>query len=109
MMITKAFITGSHAYGEPTKKSDVDLVVFVSPETMVELRKLADRDLSQTEEDYTKLECHSVRFGKLNVLCCITEEAYRTWRRGTKRLKAQAPVSREFACDFFAKLREEAK
>lgn len=40
----KAFITGSQAYGEPNEDSDIDLVVFVTPNELTRLRSFADSD-----------------------------------------------------------------
>ncbi len=39
-----AFITGSHAYGEPTEKSDIDLVVLVGEDDQSILAESDDNE-----------------------------------------------------------------
>lgn len=72
----RAFITGSRAYGKPTPKSDIDLVIIVSPEDAATLRK--NRDSVKTE---------AVRYGKLNLIICESEEEYLTWATGTTKMR----------------------
>ena len=69
----KAFITGSYAYGRPNKKSDVDLVVFVDLATAEKLQEFSN--LVET-----------IRFGKLNIVLCFTEDKFNTWKTTTDRL-----------------------
>lgn len=38
---TRSFVTGSHAYGTPDEESDVDLVILVTEDDLMILRKLA--------------------------------------------------------------------
>jgi Nucleotidyltransferase domain len=121
----RAFITGSHAYGIPHKDSDVDLVVFVTTEHLRKLQKAAELTASATRllqqlvaagqpiEDtpenhgYDPDDATCLYFGRLNLICCTEEMQYEAWRRGTRELKAKAPVPREFACAYFDKLRKE--
>ncbi len=104
----RAFLTGSHAYGIPKPDSDVDLVVLVSPEDMEKLRLLADRDDSHPEDqNYIIAGGVPLRFGKLNLICSDARK-YKVWKRGTERLKKMAPVTREFACELFRRLRQAA-
>lgn len=70
----QAFLTGSHAYGQPRENSDVDLVVFCSPETAEKLRVLS--------EDQSGI----VRFGDLNLICTTEQRQYDGWRIGTEAL-----------------------
>ncbi len=69
----KSFITGSRIYGEPTSKSDIDLVVLV------------------TEEDEEHLIANSnsgeypIRYGKLNLITCFKEEEFNCWLEAKNR------------------------
>jgi hypothetical protein len=108
--ILRSFLTGSHAYGLPGDKSDVDLVVYVSEAEYEVLLSIADNnnDRQLHDEQYLKNNhSASLRFGSLNLLCCLTQEQFACWRRGTRELKAKKPVPRDFACKFFEKLRLE--
>lgn len=107
-LINAAFITGSHAYGIPTEESDVDLVMLVEPETLHLLVALFGDP--GTQEDlalYNDLPTAQLRVGKLNLIVSTTVRHYRQWLRGTKALKAQAPVTREQACAMFKEIRAE--
>jgi hypothetical protein len=70
----RAFITGSRAYGNPRPNSDVDLVVLVDEDTA---------DLLRTASETRG----PVRFGRLNLVVCTTEEQYAVWRLGTSQMK----------------------
>jgi len=69
----KAFITGSHAYGRPSSKSDIDLVVLADQFAADKLRALSES---------TK----TVRFGRLNIILCFTENEFEAWKTTTDRL-----------------------
>lgn len=92
----QAFLTGSHAYGEPHATSDVDLVVFCTPETAEKLRVLSD--------DKSGI----VRFGNLNLICATEQRQYDGWRIGTEALtwrKAKGqPVTRHDAKDLLKQI-----
>jgi len=78
----EAFITGSRKYGTPTEDSDVDLVIRCSSQTAALLSELADDVV--TDADYgMKPENVSLRFGKLNLLCCLNDATYAEWCLGT--------------------------
>jgi predicted nucleotidyltransferase len=79
----RAFITGSHAYGRPTEKSDVDLVILVSKKTANALRSLCELDRGP-----------ACRFGDLNLILCTTEVEFAVWELGTQRLKMETEESR---------------
>jgi hypothetical protein len=106
----KPFLTGSHAYGIPGRDSDIDLVVLVTEAELTKLQVTADPPRgSEADEAYmVYTSTWSLRFGRLNLLATTQEYQFDIWRKGTKRLKRQAPVSREFAVEFFRRLREEA-
>lgn len=89
---TNAFITGSHAYGEPHADSDVDLVVRADVDDMSLLRELSG--------------CRQgpIRFGQLNLIVCTNDELFTAWQKGTEQLMAEGretglPVTRERACE----------
>lgn len=67
-----SFLTGSRAYGTPTKDSDVDLVVLVDDATAKVLHK------------FTEAANGTVRFGKLNLIVLTSEKEYDAWERATK-------------------------
>ena len=98
----KAFVTGSCAYGEPSSKSDIGLVIFVSDRDLDRL--LAFCPASSLEE-YSPEQGVSLRFEKLNLLCCTNVTAYEAWKQGTKELKKKSPVTRHFAIKFMNKIR----
>lgn len=76
----KSFITGSHAYGQPTSESDIDLVIYVDNNTKDRLITLSDNG---------KMPC---RFGTLNLIFATTEEEYATWLLGKISCIAQKPI-----------------
>lgn len=73
-----ALITGSYAYGMPTSESDVDLVIRVDFET----KELLERLSGANTIDHT-----SIRFGKLNVIACTSDEEFAAWKFGTEAVK----------------------
>jgi hypothetical protein len=114
----KAFVTGSQAYGEPNQMSDIDLVVWVTPAALAELRAVADPDPKTgkgTDSDPggpgdVRGETASLRFGKLNLICVTDAVAWGVWFEGTAHLVRRArdsgrPVTRNDAIAFFRQLR----
>lgn len=111
-----AFITGSRAYGRPSRKSDVDLVVLVCPAELEILKELADsRDEDRKGEGGDSDagpraggDSASLRFGRLNLLAVTDPVAYAVWQKGTRLLKRESerkPVDRDLAVKFFDMLR----
>lgn len=97
-----AFISGSRAYGAPSKSSDIDLVIKVSCETLQKLRKLAGVADKPQEP---------IRFGHLNLICLTTDEDMAVWKVGTEqmvqeKLDQKKPVSRNQAIKILDGLRE---
>ena len=88
----EAFITGSRAYGTPNEESDIDLVVFCSPDDAAKLWDL--RGESQT-----------VRYGRLNLVVFSDTDSgrrnYARWKAVTDELREKAPVSRDEAVAAF--------
>ena len=70
----KSFITGSRAYGQPNADSDLDLVILVDESTKAQLVAFSD------------LSTEPIRFGKLNIIACTTEEEFTCWKYGTMSL-----------------------
>lgn len=107
----RSFITGSHAYGKPTPKSDVDLVVLVTKASAALLVESCENqeEIAKTASYGEDKKVLNIRFGKLNVLCCLTVEGFNTWKKGTAALIKLAtkygPIDREFACEYFRALR----
>jgi len=107
-----AFITGSRAFGKPTKASDIDVVIRCTKEVARKLFEQAQEHLPLTEcgqsfPDYENMESISMRFGPLNLLCCLDNTSYHVWEQGTKKLKAIGPVDRPVAVALFKQLERE--
>lgn len=98
----RPFVTGSRAYGTPTTSSDVDLVVYVTPEDFAILAEVAGASKGSGGLP------RSLRFGRLNLLCTESPAHLDAWRQGTDSLKASKPVDRTTAVKKFAELRKAA-
>lgn len=72
-----AFITGSHAYGQPKPDSDIDLVVLLDPNT--EDGKILQEQAEQKAP---------LKYGNLNIIPVSTQERYNGWLETTKQLKS---------------------
>jgi len=95
------FITGSHAYGEPTKDSDVDLVVRISDDVSWFLAG---------HEDSDHQSCSHIRFGNLNLILCTSDKQYDVWLEGTlflldEKERTKELVIRDRAVEVFSDLR----
>ena len=112
MDMSKAFVTGSYAYGVPGPDSDVDLVVLVTATDFDRLVAAGGKqDCKPGDEDYIIAGGMPLRFGELNLICCTNKAYYDVWLEGTKKLKKLkklAPVSRETAIKFMKHLRAKA-
>jgi hypothetical protein len=96
-----AFITGSEAYGQPNFNSDVDLVIRVDSDTAKRIRCLSD-GMKYVPGNTNPV----VRFGRLNLILCETDEEYAVWRLGTTELiKKSTPTAKEQARQVFRELR----
>jgi predicted nucleotidyltransferase len=102
-----SFLTGSRVYGLPNPDSDIDLVILVSLDDMKLLAEFAEYDESMDAKYWYECTSISMRFGKLNVICCTDKHNFDLWKTGTERLKKNAPVSRDFAVRFMEVLRGE--
>jgi hypothetical protein len=98
---SSAFLTGSRAYGIPTARSDIDLVVPLPGEVVQELLKLA-------QEGSKPPGSVSLKFGKLNLIVPTSEDSLQVWRSGTSVLAALKPVERKTAVEHFTRLRRAA-
>lgn len=90
MEVNTAFITGSRVYGESTPESDIDLVILCDTET----RDLLWRETEGESNPHHK-EVMQIRFGKLNIIACWTDEQFAAWKLGTERLKQDKEASGE--------------
>jgi predicted nucleotidyltransferase len=99
----EAFVTGSHVYGRPTKKSDIDLVVELPWEDFL---FLVQYDKSRGKRS-TEL---SLRFGQLNLIVCTDGSSVDWWearkeclliakRQGRPITKRQAALIHRKHCD----------
>lgn len=93
----ESFITGSRAYGKATSKSDVDLVIRCSVDTENRLRKLSD-NATEVVALQGDTKTKPIRFGKLNLIVCTTDEQFAVWRLGTTsmQMEIQQGISRSF-------------
>lgn len=93
-----AFLTGSHAYGTPHAKSDIDLVIPVGDDTAKQLNVLLDAD----DTEYGVM---SIQSGRLNLILATSPDIYRVWKEGTAELIKRKPVTRDEAIECFERLR----
>lgn len=108
------FVTGSIRYGEPTKDSDIDLVILVSHDELKNLlhavhflQILRGEPEAENPTDY-KCTSKAFRFGDLNLIVCTTEEQYMVWKNGTRECVEVNPCSREEAREIFNEYRRDA-
>ena len=86
----RAFLTGSRVYGKPNEKSDVDLVILVDFKALVVLEEFSESK-------------KSIRFGKLNIIACQSEEEMAVWRVGTSKMMIDAHRRENTRCRKAAK------
>lgn len=72
-----AFITGSRAYGTIKPDSDIDLVVRVAPVVAAILEGFSESKAA-------------VRFGRLNLILCTSDEKYAAWKLATSHMMQQS-------------------
>lgn len=106
----RPFLTGSRVYGKPSEDSDIDLVIQLSYYELDQLKKLADAH-DVIDDSCAGPDSASLIFGKLNLICCTTDDSFAVWKVGTKRCEdikrdTHKPVLREKAKSIFRKLRE---
>lgn len=102
-----AFLTGSRAYGIPTDESDTDLVVYCDDQKALHvLRQHADNPTEASRASAAEFQpaSFSLRYGKLNLIVCTILGRWDAWRRGTVKLLAEAPVTRDRAKEVFKPL-----
>jgi len=80
-----AFITGSHAYGEPTVFSDVDVVVLVDKSAELVLYQNCENDDASIEES-PKQYSGTLRFGDLNLIHFTERWEFEAWQAATALL-----------------------
>lgn len=89
-----AFITGSHAYGEPRPDSDIDLVIEASDDLLDELRDIVGDEYGSGS---LRLLCVEEDTGQRIDLILVRGPAFAAWRAATEELSQSAPVSRDEA------------
>jgi hypothetical protein len=72
------FITGSQVYGNPSADADVDIVMLVSKADMHRLIGLSD------------YEEFPVRYGRMNLILCGTQDQYDAWKESCQKCKLAA-------------------
>lgn len=93
-----AFVTGSRAYGEAKKDSDIDLVTLVTPGDLEKLKKFyRDLGVPVVDNDYEQDTGAAFIFGKLNLLCFTRDIEFDAWDKATAELVKQKPVTRQQA------------
>lgn len=88
--MTKAFITGSRAYGTPREDSDIDLAILIDADEGDILWKAGAVEGEKT-----------CRFGCLNLIIFNSESRFERWAQVTNDLRARRPVSRDEAIAAF--------
>jgi hypothetical protein len=91
-----AFLTGSHRYGIPHEKSDVDVCCKVSQPELVVLGKLYGSPTWNTEN----VTCNC-RIGNLNLIAAASQPFFDTWEQVTDTLEASKPVTKAQAIQAF--------
>ena len=94
----RSFITGSQAYGFPKPKSDIDIVLLISRDTLDRLAELSDEQGSGEACGYCR-DSASLRFGRLNLICFTSRTPFLAWRTATEELVAMKPVARDQAVE----------
>lgn len=97
-----SFLTGSQVYGKPTKDSDVDLVILMSPDEARRLNSFSDQKMRYDPDRYPDsfLSC---RFGVLNILVCTDPKQFAAWFLGTNECSASKPKNTAQATKVMAK------
>lgn len=94
-----AFLTGSRLYGQPTPESDVDLVIHMSPERAKKFMDALDPEMlpkHMTPEDRARYglgDQITFRFGKLNLILCLTLTRTDAWLDATQRCERLANIA----------------
>lgn len=101
-----AIVTGSRAYGHPKPESDLDLVVQLAGGDIVRVVEALGLEIPKDQEGtcYPTLQFKS---GRLNLIMETDPERFEVWRKGTRTLKAMAPVTRDQAVALFRDLRKQ--
>lgn len=105
-MSTPAFLTGSRAYGNPREDSDVDLVVLVDEADDNSTLDVIHAQSEAPDGHYDAHGSYSLRYGKLNLIVCTTQEAFDQWRASTntsldRMMHLSRPLTREEAVAIF--------
>jgi hypothetical protein len=107
----KAFLTGSHVYGEPREDSDIDIVIPMEKGDLTRLVQILDNmdgDWDEMDVGYPKT---TFRVGPFNLIFVDGGGHMKVWKEGTEKLKKRKqrtdkPVTRKAAIRLFDKLRQ---
>lgn len=113
------FLTGSRVYGQPNGDSDVDMVLRVSREDANLLQSLSDGVVNEAQvSDYgppgsrQESDFKTLRFGKLNLICCFKDKTFQAWKDGTSECIVASPIGgldRDSAVAIFSRIFRERK
>lgn len=108
-MTMQAFVTGSRAYGKPSDRSDIDLVVFCEDEAIETLYAVVNGVAG--EESDGGPENGSFMAGRVNLICTSCPITFAVWKEGTETLKRRAEIeerhiTRKEAISHFRSLRK---
>ncbi len=98
---TRAFLTGSRAYGTPREDSDIDLCVLLSRDDYHTLKAALPEDAREDMDDGRYDEepgGMNIRFGQLNLLAFNDADIYWAWQESTGMCKDYA-VTNGGTCD----------
>lgn len=106
--MSKAFCTGSQVFGIPRPDSDIDLVLLLDADDVILLASHADQveggvGWEDAPPEYGNGQV-TLRFGKLNLLCCIDENYYNGWKQATEDAMELRPLSKNESATFFEKV-----
>ena len=102
------FCTGSRVYGTPREDSDIDVVALIDERNFDKKFSLLWQQSDDLQEELKgnpagsyiyEPDDHSLRFGKLNLLCFYHKMKFDAWHAGTQHLICLRPVTRDFAVE----------
>jgi len=106
-MNQRPFLTGSHRYGKPTAESDIDLVVLITDD-QITLEHLVLKSYTAKDNSPNSIG-ESIRYGKLNLIICTTDESYMQWYSATALCCLEMPVTKEHAKEIFSTVMKDVK
>lgn len=99
--MTPAFLTGSHRYGTPHAVSDIDLVLFVTPEEERRIREAFRFHRGPQDSAHYGGGGTLIKHDGVDLILVTDPDRYESWKRGTEELAQRAPTSRADAVATF--------